>query len=178
MNIASHFRKVERFERIRAKLDPVADCELWYWAMLNGSVHAVNAALHALGATVEEECYAHNVPVYVERDSRGRWEPVVRPFGDLEHVDNPELEAMLPPALKKAGLAVRRIERVREPILRGTLKPSKVVLDTVRQAYDEAIAECRRLVAAKRGAVAKAVRPRARKAAPKTARKVARRAVR
>jgi hypothetical protein len=150
MKIAGHLRKIERLETIRTVLDRRNDCEMWYWATLNASMHAINAALHRLKVTVAEDCFAHNVPVYY-RAVGGRWKPVVRPFGDLEHVDTPELEALLPRQLKRAGRAVRRMEKVREPILRGTMLPTKTELDTVEKAFRECLDVCRGIVAGTRG---------------------------
>ena len=40
-----------RLESLRARLHPMDDFELWFWAAMNAGTHAVNAALHHAGVT-------------------------------------------------------------------------------------------------------------------------------
>jgi hypothetical protein len=50
MKVASHRKKIERLMALRQRLDPLEDFELWFWAGMTASTHAVNAAFHQAGA--------------------------------------------------------------------------------------------------------------------------------
>ena len=140
MKIHAHLVKIERLGRQRAKLDRIRDCEMWYWATLNAGVHAMNAALHAIGATHDGPWFAHNVPIYhVAGRKPGTWQAELKPLGDIEHVDSPEMEAVIPKALKKAGQALRKMEHLREPILRGDAKVSPAMLDRMDRLFKECL---------------------------------------
>ena len=136
MLIRDHVRKVQRIERARSKLDPLADYELWYFATMTAAVNAMNAALHAAGATVGERCFAHNVPVYYRPGRRaGTFTAVVRPFGDIEHIDSPEVAALIPQRLGPAARALEEIEALRERSVRGHLRPSRAIAARIESAY-------------------------------------------
>ena len=141
MLIRDHLKKIQRIEQSRSKLVPLADYELWYFATMTAAVNAMNAALHAAGATVAERCFAHNVPVYYRPGRRaGTFAPVVRPFGDIEHVDSPEVEALIPERLGPAALALKQIEALREQSVRGNLRPSRAIVARIETAYRRCLA--------------------------------------
>ena len=147
MNVRDHLRKVERIEATRRKLDPVEDYELWYFATLAAAVSAMNAALHALGATVAEDCFAHNVPVYFKPGAApGTFAPMIRPFGDIEHVDSPEMEALIPPALDQAREALKRIEELREASVRGEVPDRAAAAARVDSDYHRCLACARETI--------------------------------
>ena len=148
MFVDGHLQKIERIERQRAKLDPVADYELWYFASLMNGMHAINAALHALGATVAEDCFAHNVPVYVRAGAeRGTWEAVIRPFGDLEHVEGADIIAIIPDALAPARAALLELEDVRDAGLRGDLEITAELASKIEAAYGVCLTHARDVIA-------------------------------
>ncbi len=141
MLIRDHLKKVRRIERTRSKLDPLADYELWYFATMTAAVSAMNAALHAIGATVAERYFAHNVPVYYRPGRKaGTFTPVVRPFGDIEHIDGCEMEALIPARLHAAARALKEIEALRERSVRGDLKPTRKLVERVESAYRRCLA--------------------------------------
>ena len=136
MKIEDHLEKAERLGGLRSRLDPADDYELWYWASLNASMNLFNAALHHLGATVAEDCFPHNLPVYIRPgDKPGNFEAVIRPFGDLEHVEGEEVESVIPPRLALAAAALRELEAVREPGVRGDMEITPALTDGVDAAY-------------------------------------------
>ena len=137
MLVSAHLEKVERLDAARRRLDPADDYELWYFAALTGCVNAMNAALHAMGATVGEDCFAYNVPVYFRPgDQAGSFEPVIRPFGDIEHIDGPETEALVPPELAAAKRALIWLEEIRDSGVRGDLEITRELIDGVDPAHD------------------------------------------
>lgn len=142
MLVPEHLEKVDRIEEMRTRLDPADDYELWYFSALTVCVNAMNAALHALGATTAERCFAHNVPVYIrETAAGGAFEPVIRPFGDIEHIDGPETEALVPPELADAKQALIWLEDIRDPSVRGELE----ITDEIIEGVKSAVATCLRV---------------------------------
>ena len=143
MQIAAHIEKLRRIEVLRRRLDRDEDFELWYWATLNAGMQAINAALHATGATIAGDYYAHNVPVYfqagVEPDT---WAPAIREFGDLEHVDDAALTSLMPSGLAPAGRAMIEIETVRDPCIRGTQQATSQIIEMVERNYARCITTC------------------------------------
>lgn len=137
MLVNEHLDKVVRLEEMRTRLDPVEDYELWYFSGLTLCVNAMNAALHALGVTTAERCFAHNVPVYIrETETPGVVVPVIRPFGDIEHIDGPETEALVPAELDEAKRALMWMEEIRDPSVRGELEITDAVIEGVKSACD------------------------------------------
>ena len=152
MLVSAHLEKIDRLEAGRRRLDPFDDYELWYFAALTGCVNAMNAALHALGVTVAEDCFAHNVPVYFQlEDNAGTFEPIIRPFGDIEHIDSPEIEAIVPPELAEAKRALIWLEDIRESSIRGDLKITRELIDGVEAAYETCLRVARSAVARAEG---------------------------
>jgi len=136
VKIEDHLDKAERIGGLRNRLDPADDYELWYWASLSAGMNLFNAALHHLGATVAEDCFAHNLPVYIRPGAApGTFEAVIRPFGDLEHVEGEEAESLVPPSLAIAAAALRDLEAARDPGIRGDMKITPELIDGVEAAY-------------------------------------------
>ena len=136
MKIEDHLEKAERLGGMRSRLDPADDYELWCWASLGASMNLFNAALHHLGATVAEDCFAHNLPVYIRPGATpDTYEAVIRPFGDLEHVEGEKVESVIPPRLTLAAAALRELEAVREPGIRGDMEITPALTDGVEAAY-------------------------------------------
>ncbi len=137
MLVSEHLEKVVRLEEMRARLDPAEDYELWYFSGLTLCVNAMNAALHALGITTAERCFVHNVPVYIrETETPGMYVPVIRPFGDIEHIEGPETEALVPAELDEAKRALIWMEEIRDPSVRGKLEITDAVIEGVKSACD------------------------------------------
>ncbi len=137
MLVNEHLEKVARLEEMRARLDPTEDYELWYFSGLTLCVNAMNAALHALGVTTAERCFVHNVPVYIrETEPPGSFVPVIRPFGDIEHIEGPETEALIPAELDEAKRALIWMEEIRDPSVRGELEVTDAVVEGVKSACD------------------------------------------
>ena len=135
MNVEDHRNKARRMGAVRDKLDPLEDYELWYWASLGAGMNLFNGALHHLGVTVAEDCFAHNLPVYIRAGATpGTFEPVLRPSGDLEHVDGDD-DGLIPPQLDAAAEALRRLEAVRDGGVRGDLEISADMVSRVEADY-------------------------------------------
>ena len=137
MLVSEHLEKIIRLEEMRARLDPAEDYELWYFSGLTLCVNAMNAALHALGATTAERCFAHNVPVYIcETETPGMFVPAIRPFGDIEHIDGAETEALVPAELDEAKRALIWMEAIRDSSVRGELEVTDAVIGGVKSACE------------------------------------------
>ena len=143
--------KIARIEAARARLDPLEDYELWFFATLFAALHAVNAALHALGLTRAEDCFAHNAPVFYRRDpASGEFEAVISTGGDLEHVEGEEAAALMPASLDEARHAVIELESLRDPSVRGPLVPSPGLVARIDAAYGACRRVCDPLIGAAR----------------------------
>ncbi|MGE0808558.1 MAG: hypothetical protein AB7L76_23670 [Burkholderiaceae bacterium] len=121
MRIDSHLRKWRRFDACRARFDPLAEFELWYWATLSGGTALINAALHAAGVTEENDLFCTQVAeVYLLADGLLPLRRVVALRSDLIHVGLPEIDAELPDDIEQAFAVMYRIERYRDPCVRST----------------------------------------------------------
>jgi hypothetical protein len=118
MHIASHLLKISRLERSRSRLDPSADFELWFWAVMQAGTHALNAALHHCGLTSESHAFAMQPGVYLVPQAEGAPVPKLLPPGDVLHLGRPKLEGELPPDLKEMARAMETIESYRDPCVR------------------------------------------------------------
>lgn len=149
MDIPAHLEKLDRFEELIARLDPVEDFELWIWVLMTAGTSALNAALHAARITSDRDCYPVRPNKYMVRGKApGTWEQQVGPLGDLLHVDVPKLEAAVSPDLARALEAMRTIERYRDPCVRGDHPITKAVADECQAAYRTCIDLSRAAVAA------------------------------
>jgi hypothetical protein len=146
MDIASHLEKVKRFERVRNRLDPMKDFELWYWMSLSAGTSAVNGALHASGLTDDGDYFCtQSVDVYLRdgrHDKPDSWKSAFMWDVDIIHVHMPEISKSLTPELKKAYKAMGVLEEVRDPCVRADKKVTKKIVDAVDKAYKETIKIC------------------------------------
>ena len=140
MKFESHIVKFRNLDAALQRLDPRADCELWIWTAMNAGVHLLNATLHRAGATRETDSFHTQVEgLYAvpERDA-GNMTDVIHPPGDVMHVGQPPIEAPLSAAVEKACAALKIIEDLREPHVRG----SEPVAADAAQAWQRAYREC------------------------------------
>jgi hypothetical protein len=141
MNIAEHLEKWRRFDAARARLDPVGDFELWFWAILSAGTAIINAALHTAGLTRENHLFATQIPgVYAVYDGPGAWHHELATECDLIHVGVPELKCPLPPDLDRAFAAMNGIENFRDPCIRSSQPVTPEVVATCASAYSEVVA--------------------------------------
>ena len=150
MDIASHLEKVERFERARAKLDPITEFEMWYWMSLSGGTSAVNAALHASKLTDDGDYFCtQSVDVYMQGGKHGSpdsWKPKFMWDVDLIHIHMPEISKPLTPEMKKAYAAMQVLEDVRDPCVRGGKTITKKIVRDVEAAYTTAVTLCQEVI--------------------------------
>ncbi|HZR01754.1 MAG TPA: hypothetical protein VFA81_01115 [Burkholderiales bacterium] len=143
MNIAAHLEKLRRTQDVRSRLDPMQDFELWFWMSMIGGTHAINAALHHVGATDPGEYFCtQSVDVYLEQgDAPGTWKHSLRYGCDIVHVGMPKVQAKLPCELEDACDAMMVLEHLRDPCIRGdhTITPADIA------AVDRAYVTCLRL---------------------------------
>ena len=146
MKISDHLAKVERFEILRARLDPMEDFELWFWMGLSAATALINAALHATGITEENDLFATQVPdVYAEQDGND-WRPKVAFHSDLIHAGLPALETALVPTLSRAFESMAVIEHFRDPCVRGDHSITAGLVSQLSNAYDSCVAAAREAI--------------------------------
>lgn len=142
MLIGDHLEKVERIAALVARLDPLEDFELWAWMCMTAATHAVNAALHRLGATREDGNYSyHVIGLYVVPPrENGRWRKRACPPGDIVHVDAPPIPGRMPPKMGEACAALRVLEDLREPYVRGAAPATPELVESTWEAFRTCIA--------------------------------------
>lgn len=90
---------------------------------MSAGTHLLNAALHACRATEETDSFhtqatgLYAVPV---RGQEGRFRDEMHAPGDVMHVGQPPIARALPEALLNACEALRTLENLREPYVRGS----------------------------------------------------------
>jgi hypothetical protein len=137
MRTAAHLEKVRRMDAVRQRLDPVEDFELWFWMSMSGGTHAINAALHQIGVTSDGDYFCtQSSDVYLEPgDAPGTWKPAIRFGCDILHVGMPKIEAPLPPKLEQACDAMKVLEDIRDPCIRGERAITPKLVSTIDDAY-------------------------------------------
>jgi hypothetical protein len=128
VNSAAHLAKIAKLEALRARLDPRADFELWFWAGMTAGTHALNAALHSAGVTRDDDVYPTQPGVYLVPQADGALRPEFRPLGDVLHVGRPKVEAALPAALAAMMREMELVERHRDPCLREGAAPTPAIV--------------------------------------------------
>jgi hypothetical protein len=113
MKIDDHLEKARAFERSLAKLDPIADTELYVVFLMRACTNRLNAALHDVGFTTDGPTGAGRI-------------------GDLNHTYKPRLDTAPPAALQPAFARLSYIEELRPGLVRGP-----------RVLTDAEAAECR-----------------------------------
>jgi len=148
VKIDAHLLKFRRLDAMLARLDPVADRELWIWTAMNAGVHLLNAALHRAGASDETDSFHTQVEgLYAVPDrSDGTLRDSLHAPGDVMHFGQPALSRPVPEAIVRAGEALREIEDLREPFVRGSGEPPAGAETRWRAAYAACTAAlCREL---------------------------------
>lgn len=140
MNVASHLEKFNRLDALLARLDPVADRELWIWTAINSCTNLLNAALHRCGASEEVDSFHTQIEgLYAVPDrTTGALVDALHEPGDVMHVGQPSLASPLPPAVARACAALSVLEALREPHVRG----SEAVQPGTERRWLEAYGEC------------------------------------
>ena len=142
MKVASHLEKIARLELLRARLDPLADFELWFWAGMTAGTHAVNAALHHAGITDDGDAYPSQPGVYLVGQPDGSLKPCFRRLGDVLHVGRPPIDAPVPEDIATMMHQMEFVERYRDPCVREGLAPTKEIV----QECDAALHLCLELL--------------------------------
>jgi hypothetical protein len=138
MDIALHRGKIAKLDRVRARLDPVDDIELWMAATLQAAIHGLNAALHHVGLTQPGTYFVHQIPgLYVEAMPAApwHWKRVFAAPGDVLHLGLPPIVGAIPPSIVDALPHLKAIESRREPVLRGAELPTSDVACEIDRAY-------------------------------------------
>ena len=140
MKIDAHLSKFKRLDATLRRLDPRKDCELWIWTAMNAGVHLLNATLHHVGATRDTDSFHSQVEgLYAVPDrGRGTTADEMHAPGDVMHFGQPPIAAALPAAIERAGAALKVIEDLREPHVRG----SEPVPADAPQAWQRAYRDC------------------------------------
>lgn len=134
MNIGAHLDKIARLEALRARLDPLDDFELWFWAAMNAGTHAVNIMLHRYGLTRDDDVFPTQPGVYLVPQNDGGLQPQYHPLGDILHVGRPKVEGVVPPELADMMAAMEIIEHHRDPSTRGDQQPTQAIVDECETA--------------------------------------------
>jgi len=137
LKIDAHLLKFRRLDAMLARLDPVVDRELWIWTAMNAGVHLINAALHHTGTTDESDSFHTQVEGLYAVPERGcgTLRDCVQTPGDVMHVGQPPLAKPIPVPIMLAGEALRMIEDLREPYVRGAATPPVGAEQRWREAY-------------------------------------------
>jgi hypothetical protein len=119
MEVEEHLRRAASFEASAARLDPVADTELYVIFLMRAGTHRINAALHAMGITAVHA-------------GGGR-------VGDLNHTYKPRLEGTLPDAVAHMCAPLKYIEDLRPDYVRGELLLTGETAARVREAHRQVV---------------------------------------
>lgn len=129
MKISEHLEKAAAFERALARLDALADGELYAVFLMRAGTNRLNAALHALGITTD--------------GAATREKP-----GDLNHTYKPRLDTPLPETLKETFVDLAYIENLRPDYVRGprkfdapTARKAQTAYEAIRRATDAVLKE-------------------------------------
>ncbi|MBB5503530.1 hypothetical protein [Paraburkholderia sp. MM5384-R2] len=142
MKVASHLEKIRSLEGLRARLEPLDDFELWFWAGMTAGTHAVNAALHHAAVTRDDDVFPTQPGVYLVAQPDGSLKPAFHPLGDVLHVGRPKVEAAVPEDVAAMMHQMEIIERHRDPCVRDGVAPSVAIVDECAAA----LGECLRLL--------------------------------
>lgn len=139
MKSTAHLEKFRRLNKTIGRLDPEADQELWIWTAMNAGIHLLNAALHQAGATLEIDSFHTQVEGLYAMPNRedGTLHDTIHPPGDVMHVDQPPITRPLPAAIERACAALKTIEDLREPHVRGNAPVPRDAPERWQHAYRE-----------------------------------------
>jgi hypothetical protein len=138
MKISSHVDKVGRLMRLRARLDPLEDFELWYWSGLTAGTNMWNASLHATGLTSEDRVFSTIPGVHVVPQADGSCRRELRGPGDVSHVGWPAIPGDMPEPILRLEAALHALEEHRDPCLRGDRAPTQAIVDDCNAALSQA----------------------------------------
>lgn len=142
MNVASHLEKIAKLETLRRRFDPLDDFELWFWTAMNAGTHAVNAALHDVGVTLDNDVFPTQPGVYLAPQPDGSLIPVFHPLGDIMHVGRPSVDAPLPCDVAEMMRTMEVVEYHRDPCVRGDREPTPAIVEEC----DTALLRCLHLL--------------------------------
>lgn len=152
MRITAHLDKYNRLNSLRQRLDPLDDFELWFWTGLTAGTNLINAALHRVGITMENDLFATQVPdIYAVPEENGRWHLEIASLCDLIHVGLPQLNCPVPAPIDDAIRAMEFIERYRDPCVRGTHPVTAELAREIDAAYTQCIAAATEILQDARG---------------------------
>jgi hypothetical protein len=143
-----HLEKIAKLEALRARLDPMADFELWFWAGMTAGTHAVNAALHDANVTLDDDAFPTQPGVYLVAQANGALRPEFRPLGDVLHVGRPKVEGPVPADVAAMMHEMELIERYRDPCLREGMAPTEAIANECDAALKRCLASLRNRVRA------------------------------
>lgn len=112
---------------------------------MNAGVHLLNAALHASQATQETDSFHTQVEgLYAIADrASGTLRDAMHAPGDVMHAGQPPLAAPLPADIERASAALRAIEDLREPFVRGSERAGMRLQQDWLAAYATCVRELR-----------------------------------
>lgn len=141
MLITAHIEKFRRLNAMTRRLDPETDRELWLWTAMNAATHLLNAALHHAGLTQEIDSFHSQVEgLYCVPDrTTGRLTDAMHPLGDVMHFGQPPLDQRIAPAIERAGAALKVIQDLRRPYVRGNDPISSGATHQWEGAYRECV---------------------------------------
>jgi hypothetical protein len=128
MKTSFHLSQIAKLQALRARLDPLEDFELWFWAGMTAGTHAVNAALHNTQVTVDDEMFPTQPGVYLVPESDGSLKPAFRALGDVLHVGRPKIEAPVPENIARMFHEMETIEQHRDPCVRHGREPTPQIV--------------------------------------------------
>jgi hypothetical protein len=152
MLVAAHLRKIEKLQRLRERLEPLRDFELWFWATMSAGTHALNAALHRTGATLATNAFAMQPGLYLVPTEGGTLEPRFAPLGDVLHVGRPAVEAAVPAEVDRLMHAMERIEQYRDPCVREGRVPDAAIVGDCEEAFAHCLASLDSVMEMRHGA--------------------------
>jgi hypothetical protein len=146
LKISSHADKISRLLKLRDRLAPLQDFELWYWTCLTAGTNMWNASLHAAGLTSEERAFSTIPGVHVVPQADGSWRRELRGPGDVSHVGWPPVPGVMPQPIQRLEAALHVLEEHRDPCLRGDRAPTQAIVDECDVAMLQAISAYQALV--------------------------------
>ena len=143
MLTTAHLEKFRRLDGMTARLDPETDWELWIWTAMNAATHLLNAALHHARVTQEIDSFHSQVEgLYcVPNRNTGELLDAMHAPGDVMHFGQPRLSGDIPPAIERAGAALKVIQDLRGPYVRGNDPIPCGAPQRWQSAYRECVAQ-------------------------------------
>jgi hypothetical protein len=149
MRTSSHLEKIAKLEKLRARLDPADDFELWFWVGMTAGTHAVNAALHDAKVTSGDDIFPTQPGVYLVPQADGSLKPAFRPLGDVLHVGRPSIDAPVPEDVAAMMHEMEIVEQHRDPCVRDQHEPTREIIEEC----DRALGRCLKLLRQRNPAV-------------------------